>query len=389
MKPLASLFPFNGEIVFFILNWQSDYNAKTSGPEVTSFAPTLEAWYAQHRRDLPWRNTTDPYQIWLSEVILQQTRVAQGLPYYLRFTETYPTLSDLASADERELLRLWQGLGYYSRARNLHQTAKFIASTLNGQFPATYDGLLALKGIGTYTAAAVASFAFGERVPVVDGNVYRVLARVFGIEEDITTTQAKKTFAALATRLIAHANDPATYNQSIMEFGAIQCTPVAPDCLFCPLQQKCRAYLTGRQQLLPVKKKKAPVRDRFLTYFVLRQGNGEALKLALRERTGRDVWQNLYEFYGIETDEPTSGWRSIDVPEELNELVVQGVLVGPPVTEQQLLSHQRIRAIFHEISLPETSTTPLPDGLTWYSMTQVRQLPKPVLIASYVENQFG
>ncbi|WP_375447878.1 A/G-specific adenine glycosylase [uncultured Fibrella sp.] len=389
MKPLASLFPFNGEISFFILNWQSDYNAKTSDPEVVGFAPTLEAWYARHRRDLPWRNTTDPYQIWLSEVILQQTRVAQGLPYYLRFTETYPTLPELANADERDLLRLWQGLGYYSRARNLHQTAKFIASALNGQFPTTYDGLLALKGIGTYTAAAVASFAFGERVPVVDGNVYRVLARVFGIEEDITTTQAKKTFAALAKRLMTYAIDPATYNQSIMEFGAIQCTPVAPDCLFCPLQQQCRAYLTGRQQLLPVKKKKAPVRDRFLTYFVLRKGKGEALKLALRERTGRDVWQNLFEFYGVETDEPTSGWRSIDVPEELNELVVQGVLVGPPVSEQQLLSHQRIRAVFHEISLPEANTTPLPDGVNWYSMAQVKQLPKPVLIASYVEKQFG
>ncbi|XWW46696.1 A/G-specific adenine glycosylase [Fibrella sp. USSR17] len=389
MKPLASLFPFNGEIVSFILNWQSDYNATTGDPDVTGFAPTLEAWYVQHHRDLPWRKTTDPYRIWLSEVILQQTRVAQGLPYYLRFTETYPTLTDLARADERELLRLWQGLGYYSRARNLHQTAKFIVSELDGHFPATYHNLLALKGIGAYTAAAVASFAFGERVPVVDGNVYRVLARVFGIEDDITTTQAKKTFAALAVRLIAHAVDPATYNQSIMEFGAIQCTPVAPNCLFCPLQQQCRAYLTGRQQLLPVKKKKAPVRDRYLTYFVFRKGSGDQLKLALRERTGRDVWQNLYEFYGTETDEPTPDWRSVDVPDEVNELTREGVLVGPAIVEQQLLSHQRIKAVFFEISLPATSITMLPEGLNWYSMEQVRQLPKPVLIASYVEKQFG
>ncbi|MEZ0539443.1 A/G-specific adenine glycosylase [Fibrella arboris] len=389
MKPLASLFPFNGEIFFFILNWQSDHNALTGDSLVATFAPTLEAWYDQHRRDLPWRNTTDPYQIWLSEVILQQTRVAQGLPYYLRFTETYPTLSDLANANERELLRLWQGLGYYSRARNLHQTAKFIASTLGGQFPATYRDLLALKGIGTYTAAAIASFAFGERVPVVDGNVYRVLARVFGIEEDITTTPAKKTFASLAIRLIAHALDPATYNQSIMEFGAIQCTPVAPNCLFCPLQQQCRAYQTGRQQLLPVKKKKAPVRDRFLTYYVLRKGEGPSLKLAMRERTGRDIWQNLYEFYGFETDEPALIWRAIDVPDEVNELVVQGVLVGPAGMEQQLLSHQRIRAVFHEIVVPETIDIPLPDRVDWYSMEQVRQLPKPVLIAAYIDKQFA
>ncbi|ARK11236.1 A/G-specific adenine glycosylase [Fibrella sp. ES10-3-2-2] len=371
------------------MNWQSDYNATTGDPEVTGFAPTLEAWYVQHHRDLPWRKTTDPYRIWLSEVILQQTRVAQGLPYYLRFTETYPTLTDLARADERELLRLWQGLGYYSRARNLHQTAKFIVSELDGHFPATYHNLLALKGIGAYTAAAVASFAFGERVPVVDGNVYRVLARVFGIEDDITTTQAKKTFAALAVRLMAHAVDPATYNQSIMEFGAIQCTPVAPNCLFCPLQQQCRAYLTGRQQLLPVKKKKAPVRDRYLTYFVFRKGSGDQLKLALRERTGRDVWQNLYEFYGTETDEPAPDWRSVDVPDEVNELTREGVLVGPAIVEQQLLSHQRIKAVFFEISLPDTSIMVLPEELNWYSMEQVRQLPKPVLIASYVEKQFG
>ncbi|HEX9957057.1 MAG TPA: A/G-specific adenine glycosylase [Fibrella sp.] len=371
------------------MNWQSDYNAKNTGPEVTAFAPTLESWYESHRRDLPWRNTTDPYRIWLSEVILQQTRVAQGLPYYLLFTETYPTLADLANADERELLRLWQGLGYYSRARNLHQTAKFIAYTLDGHFPATYRGLIALKGIGTYTAAAVASFAFGERVPVVDGNVYRVLARTFGIEADITTTQAKKTFASLAAHLMAHAIDPATYNQSIMEFGAIQCTPVAPNCLFCPLQQQCRAYLTGRQQLLPVKKKKAPVRDRFLTYFVFQKGSGDTMHLALRERTGRDVWQNLFEFYGFELDEPVSEWRSVDVPVEVSDLVSEGVLAGPAVAGQQLLSHQRIQAVFYGISLPETGKTPLPDGLNWYSIEQVRQLPKPVLIASYVEKQFG
>lgn len=389
MKHLASLFPLNGEIPFFILNWQSDDNADLDGPEVMAFAPTLQSWYAQHHRDLPWRNTTDPYQIWLSEVILQQTRVAQGLPYYLRFIETYPTLTALASADERELLRLWQGLGYYSRARNLHQTAKFITSELGGQFPATYTDLLALKGIGTYTAAAVASFAYGERVPVVDGNVYRVLARVFGIEVDITTTQAKKVFAGLAKHLIRYASDPATYNQSIMEFGAIQCTPVAPNCLFCPLQQQCRAYLTGRQQMLPVKKKKAPVRDRFLTYFVFRKGTGSSLKVALRERTGRDVWQNLYEFYGVETDEPAQNWHAVDVPDEVKALLMQGLLAGPTLTERQLLSHQRIQANFQAIVLPETMKTALPAGLNWYSMEQVKQLPKPALIASYVEKQFG
>lgn len=389
MKPLAPLLPVNDENLTIILNWQSAGNAAEEAPEVTHFGPTLERWYERHRRDLPWRHTTDPYRIWLSEVILQQTRVAQGLPYYLRFIETYPTLVDLARADERELLRLWQGLGYYSRARNLHQTAKLIADTRQGEFPGTYHELLTLKGIGTYTAAAVASFAFGERVPVVDGNVYRVLARVFGIEEDITTTQAKKTFAALATRLMAHAVDPATYNQAIMEFGAIQCTPVAPDCLLCPVQQQCRAYLTGRQHKLPVKKKKAPVRERFFTYFVFRGGEGETAQFALRERTQRDIWQNLYEFYGTETDEPAPDWRSVDVPDEANKLVEAGVLVGPAVAEQQLLSHQRVKAFFYEIALPEADKTLLPEGLRWFSSAEVEQLPKPVLITAYFEKQFG
>ena len=265
MKPFAPLFPINAKNQRFILNWQSDTNATDSPVTPVSFAPTLEEWYLRHKRDLPWRHTTDPYRIWLSEIILQQTRVAQGLPYYLRFIDAYPTLADLALAEEQELLRLWQGLGYYSRARNLHQTAKHIHHELAGEFPGTYRSLLTLKGIGAYTAAAVASFAYGERVPVVDGNVYRVLARVFGIDEDILSTGAKKTFATLATRLITDAIDPATYNQAIMEFGAIQCTPVAPDCLICPLQQQCVAYLTGRQRELPVKKKKAAVRERFLS----------------------------------------------------------------------------------------------------------------------------
>jgi A/G-specific adenine glycosylase len=379
------------------LNWKSDPNSADIEAPVTAFteafAHILERWYGHHRRDLPWRHTSDPYRIWLSEVILQQTRVAQGMPYYLRFVETYPTVLALANADERDLLRLWQGLGYYSRARNLHQTAKLIADGLGGQFPATYLELLTLKGIGTYTAAAVASFAFGERVPVVDGNVYRVLARVFGISDDITTTTAKKTFAALATRLIAHAPNPATYNQAIMEFGAIQCTPVSPDCLLCPLQPHCIAFQTGRQQQLPVKKRKAAVRERYFTYLVLRQGEGRAATFALRERTGRDIWQNLYEFYGLETDEPTPNWQQVYVPDELHNVVAAGTQTGPAIAGQQLLSHQRVRAFFYEIALPETgpvgTAVALPDGLRWYSLADVEQLPKPVLIASFFQNRLG
>ena len=223
------------------MNWQSDNNRNNLSVEVT-FAPTLELWYERHKRSLPWRYTKNPYPIWLSEVILQQTRVNQGLPYYERFVAAYPTINDMAMADERDILRLWQGLGYYSRARNMHQTARYIATQLAGQFPDNYHSLLKLKGIGAYTAAAIASFAFGERVPVVDGNVYRVLARVFGVSEDITTTSAKKTFTVLAQQLIESATDPATYNQAIMEFGAIQCSPVAPDCLLCLFKLGANTY---------------------------------------------------------------------------------------------------------------------------------------------------
>lgn len=361
------------------MNWQSADNDLE-----TTFAPTLERWYEHHKRDLPWRHTREPYRIWLSEIILQQTRVAQGRPYYERFVAAYPTVADMAHAEEQELLRLWQGLGYYSRARNLHQTARYVTEQLGEKFPDNYHDLLKMKGIGTYTAAAIAAFAFGERVPVVDGNVYRVLARVFGIQDDITTTQARKTFAALATRLIQSAEDSARYNQAIMEFGAIQCTPVAPDCLLCPLQQQCVAYLTGRQQQLPVKAKKAPVRDRFFNYLVFRRSG----QLVMQERTGRDIWQNLHEFSLIETDEPTTTLRDLIVPGTLSSLVQRGK-PAPPTEAVQLLSHQRIRAKFYLIDVPDDVMEELPAPLRWFTITETEQLPKPVLITKYLEKLLG
>ncbi len=379
-RQFATHFLTNDTFLDFILNWQSDANDSE-----TSFAPRLEAWYERHKRDLPWRHTRDPYRIWLSEVILQQTRVAQGKPYYERFVTAYPTVADMARADERELLRLWQGLGYYSRARNLHQTARYVTEELDGKFPDSFQNLLKMKGIGVYTAAAVASFAFGERVAVVDGNVYRVLARVFGIAEDITTTAAKKTFAVLAQQLIQHATDPAVYNQAIMEFGAIQCTPTSPDCLLCPLQQHCVAYQTGRQHALPVKAKKTPVRERYFQYIVLRQGD----EIAMRERLVRDIWQNLYDFYCIETDEPKADLRELRLPEDLVSLMQQGVVSKEPLMAGQLLSHQRIRAVFYEITLPDSTVNSLPMGLQWYSQSAVNSLPKPVLITNYLEARFG
>jgi len=350
-----------------------------------AFAATLEQWYERHKRNLPWRHTQDPYRIWLSEIILQQTRVAQGKPYYERFVDTYPTVGAMARADERELLRLWQGLGYYSRARNLHQTARYVTHELDGKFPNTFRDLLKMKGVGVYTAAAIASFAFGERVPVVDGNVYRVLARVFGIDEDITTATAKKTFAALALNLIQAADDPATYNQAIMEFGAIQCTPISPDCLLCPLQQQCVAYQTGNQHRLPVKARKAPVRERFFTYLVFTNG----VNIALRERTDRDVWQNLFDFYLIETDGTKAALDELTLPEPINNLLQLGQLVGEPIEAVQLLSHQRIRAMFYRIDLPDSAIGRLPAGLHWYTASEAGKLPKPVLVTNYLEKWFG
>lgn len=362
------------------MSWQSDIKHT----EIT-FAPILEQWYERHKRDLPWRHTRDPYRIWLSEIILQQTRVAQGKPYYERFIAAYPSVVDMAHANERELLRLWQGLGYYARARNLHQTARYVTDQLAGKFPNTYHDLLKMKGIGTYTAAAIAAFAFGERVPVVDGNVYRVLARIFGINEDITTTTAKKTFAVLAVRLIQKADDPATYNQAIMEFGAIQCTPIAPDCLLCPLQQSCVAYQTGQQHRLPVKTKKAPVRERFFIYLVFRN-NG---KIALRERMSRDIWQNLHDFYVIETDEPKAELRDVVLPEPIGNSLKDSLVLSSPIELMQLLSHQRIRAQFYLIDLADTAIGSLPTDLQWYTIEEINQLPKPVLITSYLEKLFG
>ncbi|GAB3555697.1 A/G-specific adenine glycosylase [Spirosoma fluminis] len=363
------------------MNWQSDINVTKR-----NVAPTLERWYDYHKRDLPWRHTRDAYRIWLSEIILQQTRVAQGKPYYERFVKAYPTVIDMARADERELLRLWQGLGYYSRARNLHQTARYVTDQLDGKFPVTYNDLLKMKGIGAYTAAAVASFAFGERVPVVDGNVYRVLARLFGIDEDITTTNAKKHFATLAMELIQSAGDPATYNQAVMEFGAIQCKPVGPECLLCPLQAQCVAYQTGQQNRLPVKAKKAPVRERYFNYLVFQQGD----RLAMRERTSRDIWQNLHDFYLVETDEPTPALKDLPLTDEaVAELVRVGRWRNPAEEAVQLLSHQRIRAIFHQVELPDGLESRLPMGFQWYTIHEIGGLAKPVLITNYLAKVFG
>ena len=349
-------------------------------------ATALLAWYPRHRRDLPWRHTRDPYAIWLSEVILQQTRVAQGLPYYETFLRAYPTVQDLAAAPEAEVLRYWQGLGYYSRARNMHRTARQVVEEYVGYFPNSYAGLLKLRGIGPYTAAAIASFAFDEPVAVLDGNVYRVLARLFGLHSDIAAPSSRKEFQAVADQHIP-ASAPADFNQAIMEFGAIQCTPAKPDCLFCPVQPSCWAFQHGQVTLLPVKSKAKKARTRYFHYFVLRHGT----LVYLRERGGKDIWQGLYDFALAETDA-----AELPAAELLRHLNALGAAIDtsqaaePSTAYRHVLSHQKLEVRFHDLplmqALPGATLRDL--GLRAYSTAEIEALPKPKLIANYIEQNW-
>jgi A/G-specific adenine glycosylase len=305
------------------------------------------------------------------------------MPYYLRFVEQYPTLRDLAAADEKEVLRLWQGLGYYSRARNMHQTARLIVQELGGNFPASYAELIKLKGIGAYTAAAIASFAYNEPVAAVDGNVYRVLARIFGIKTDITSSGARKEFTALAQQLLP-PDDAATFNQATIEFGAIQCQPVAPDCLLCPFNDVCYAFAHGAQAQLPVKGKKNKVRDRYLNYFVVEKEG----RLALRERTTKDVWQGMYDFYLIEAAEETTDLNELESDHVLAHWLEMGEVVRTAGPYVHLLTHQRLYARFWHLRMPPERSLLLPDNMAFYNQEEVEELPKPVLINSYLIQYF-
>ena len=348
------------------------------------FAPALLAWYPRHRRDLPWRHTRDPYAIWLSEVILQQTRVKQGLPYYEDFITSYPTVQALAAAPADEVLRHWQGLGYYSRARNMHHTAQQVVGEFGGQFPTSYAGLLRLRGVGPYTAAAIASFAFDEQVAVLDGNVYRVLARAFGVAADIAAPASRKVFQQLADALIP-AEEPAAFNQAIMEFGATQCTPQKPNCLFCPLQADCYAFQHGLVAELPVKSKAKAARTRYFHYLVLRHAD----TLYLRKRTGQDIWQGLYDFALTET--ATADLPALALLSQVEAL--GGTLATDRAAEassayRHVLSHQKLEARFHPVWLrvPLPAETLVASGLQAFNLAEIEELPKPVLITNYIGN---
>ena len=304
----------------------------------------LLSWFAREGRDLPWRRTRDPYRIWLSEVILQQTRVAQGLEYYLRFTERFPDIAALAAAPEDEVLKLWQGLGYYSRARNLHAAARQVMSRFGGVFPATYGEVRALPGVGDYTAAAVCSIVYDAPCAVLDGNVYRVLARLFDIGIPIDTTAGKRTFAELA-QLQLDTSRPGLYNQAIMDFGALQCTPAQPRCGDCPLAGRCLALAAGTVGVRPVKQGRAKVRDRWFNYLHVTCG-GQTL---LHRRGGGDIWQGLYEFPLIETDK-AADFAELAATAAFREFGNGRWHLRRSVTMPgHQLSHQLLHAVFHRI----------------------------------------
>ncbi len=315
---------------------------------MSEFSDNILIWYGENRRDLPWRNTKDPYLIWISEIILQQTRVSQGYDYYLSFVSRFPDVCSLASAPEDEVMRYWQGLGYYSRARNLHAAAK----SMNGTFPTTYEGVRALKGVGDYTAAAICSFAYGMPYAVVDGNVFRVLSRYFGIDTPIDSTTGKKLFTALAQDNLDESC-PAEYNQAMMDFGALQCTPQSPACMYCPLAETCVAFRTGMAEELPVKQQKLSVKTRHFNYLWVKAGE----YTYINKRTEKDIWQNLYELPLVESEHELSQiellermkpWLTDDEEIQL-DLLIQGV--------KHVLTHRVIMANFYQVTLPPGSSS--------------------------------
>ena len=296
------------------------------------FSLKLIKWYNINKRDLPWRKTNDPYKIWISEIILQQTRVDQGLPYYLKFINEFPKVQNLANSSEEKVLKLWQGLGYYSRARNLHFSSKLISKKFKGKFPENYKELLKLKGIGEYTASAIASFAFNEKKAVLDGNVFRVLSRYYGILVPIDSSKGKKMFSSLAFKNLPSHNC-AIYNQSIMEFGALQCKPYNPDCEICPINSKCWAYLNSKTKDLPVKEKKIKVRLRYFN-FVIVQDNKSVF---MEKRLNKDIWRNLYQFPLFETSN-----TNFEPPKNL----VQNSSILKKTKVVHKLTHQKLNIVF-------------------------------------------
>lgn len=337
------------------------------------FSKYIINWYSEFGRDLPWRNTKDPYRIWISEIILQQTRVAQGFDYYMKFIDRYPTVKELAKSSEQEVLKYWQGLGYYSRARNLHTAAQ----SISGDFPSTYTDVINLKGVGEYTAAAICSFAYDLPYAVVDGNVYRVLSRYFGIDTPIDSSKGKKEFKELAQELI-DVKQPALYNQAIMDFGAIQCTPKSPKCTECPLIESCIAHNSSLVSALPVKQGKTKVRDRYFSYFYIIDVDGS---IYLNKREDNDIWKNMFDLPLIET--PTDVDLSVLLKEKsfLSALNIEEIKSDFKIY-QHILSHQRIHAKIYTVKLTKKGRNAF--GYLKINPNDISLYPIPKLIHQYL-----
>lgn len=346
-----------------------------------NFSDELVNWYQTNKRPLPWRDTKDAYVIWLSEIILQQTRVEQGMPYFYRFLEKYPDVASFAAAAEDDILKLWQGLGYYSRGRNMLKTARMVLEQYGGIFPQTYEQLIKLKGIGEYTAAAIASFSANEPKAVVDGNVYRVLARYFGISEPINSPAGKKIFQAAADELLNKKN-PGLHNQAMMEFGAILCKPKNPACGICPVREGCYAFLNNAANGLPVKLNKITVRDRYFNYFLITDGDS----LLMNKRSDRDIWANMYDLPLIETAamvSPDVLFTLHNVREFFgNDIAIDEIF---PV-KKHVLTHQRLFVRFIKLH-----SQPAETKKEWFyaKLTDLKQLAMPKVIIVFIKNNFN
>lgn len=333
-------------------------------------------WHEDIDRKMPWKETDDPYKIWISEIVLQQTRVAQGTAYYNRLIDAFPTVQDLAGASEDKVLSLWKGLGYYARARNLHHAAKQIVEDHKGVFPTTYEDIISLKGVGVYTAAAIASFAFDLPYAVVDGNVYRVLSRYFNLSTPIDTTVGKKEYATLAQEHLVD-NSASKYNQAIMDFGALHCTPVSPNCGSCMLRESCGSYAQGTVDLLPIKEKKLTVKSRFFNYMYFRKGD----KVLMKKRIGKDIWQGLYELPMIESHKRLSKKEVMGL---LQEKLGLSAHEAPKVKKlwyhEQRLTHRLIHGTFYELSWHDKRS----EG-QWVSIEECRLKGIPKIIDLFFE----
>ncbi len=350
--------------------------------KIAFFKNELLSWKEAHPRPLPWQDTQNPYYIWLSEIILQQTRVEQGMPYYERFIRQFPSIERLAEASEDEVMKQWEGLGYYSRARNMHATAKYIHLQLGGVFPETFEGLIALKGIGPYTAAAIASFAYDLPHAVVDGNVFRVLARYFGQATPIDSTAGKKLFTELANQVL-DSKQPGHFNQAMMDFGATWCTPKQPKCMVCALAPHCSAYKNGDVERLPVKEKSLKKRTRYFHYLIIQYDGG----VLLQKREGKDIWQNLYEFPLIETASPSFEWDELQQTplwHELNLERAAAKLLDRSASFTQILSHQKIIACFWKLHPTMAETLNL-NGSIHVETKNLTKFAFPKIIGNYLK----